>query len=283
MPAPKNNSLGRGLGSLIEGIPETIGVARHPSAPLVRDTVPVSAPDPGVSLPDETSSPTQAAPESVSVTTPSRWATPRHLILMGSFLLPVLLGGVVMGVVIGRPRLAPGVATLPVVAAPRVVVVTNTVRITAPAPAIHQPGIDIGEFKALEAEGLVPSCESNTTVRLAFAEPLFSSRVVLDPEQDELLMQVGAILARHAGQWDVRVTGYADATPLKNGGPFRDNQELGLARAVEVIRYFWHQANVPMTMMHAASNGDGRLLFPGDDEATRRRNRTVTILIRTRP
>ena len=282
MPAPKNNSLGRGLGSLIEGVPETIGVARHPSAPPVRDTVPVAAPDSGVSLPDEPPAPTQAAPESVSETTPSQWATPRHLILMGACLLPVLLGGVGLGVVIGRPRLAPVVATSPVAAAPRVVVVTNTVRI-APAPAIRQPVIDAREFKALEAEGLVTACESNTTVRLAFAEPLFSSRLVLDPEQDELLMQVGAILARHAGQWDVRVTGHADATPLRNGGSFRDNQELGLARAVEVIRYFWRQAHVPMTMMHAASDGDERLLFPGDDEATRQRNRTVTLSIRTRP
>ena len=283
MPTPKNNSLGRGLGDLLGGVPETIGVARHSSAPSVRDTDPVAAPDPVVPVPDELPAPTPAAPEHFVAPAASSWATPRHLVVMGVCLLPVLLGGVGLGVIIGRSRPAPIAAVPPPVAVgPRVVVVTNTVRI-APAPAAPRPAVDAVEFKELETEGLATEVGLEGSVRLAFAAPLFSSRLVRDPEQDELLAKVGGILARHAGRWDVRVTGYSDATPLKKGGPFRDNQELGLARAVEVMRYFRRQANVPMAMMQASSAGGETPLFPGDDEATRRLNRTVTISIRTAP
>lgn len=283
MSAPKNSSLGRGLGDLLGGVPETIGVARHPSAPSVRETVPAAAPDPVVPVPVEPPAQTQAAPEHVVAPVASSWATPRHLVVMGTCLLVVLLGGVALGVFIGRPRPVPvAVVPPPVAVEPRVVVVTNTVRI-APAPAAPRPVVDASEFKELEAEGLATEVGPDGTVRLVFASPLFSSRLVRDPEQYELLVKVGGILARHAGQWDVQVTGYTDATPLKNGGPFRDNQELGLARAVEVMRHFWRQAHIPMAMMQASSAGGENPLFPGDDEATRRLNRTVTISIRPAP
>lgn len=283
MPAPKNNSLGRGLGDLLGGVPETIGVARQVPTPPGAEPVPAAVPDPAVSAPSEPPAPAQAAPESITeTTTPSRWATPRHLLLMGACLLPVLLGGFAMGYFIGRPRLAPVAATPPVAVAPRVVVVTNTVRI-APVPAIRQPAVETGEFKALEGEGLVTEVARDNTVRLIFEAPLFSTRLVLDPEQVGLLGKVGGILARHAGQWDVRITGHADATPLRNGGACRDNYELALARAAEVMRYFWRHERVPMTMMHAASYGDEKPPFPGEDEDSRRLNRTVTISIRTAP
>ena len=46
MPPPKNSSLGRGLGDLMGGLPQTIGVAKHPvsTPPPLQDNAAVAVP-----------------------------------------------------------------------------------------------------------------------------------------------------------------------------------------------------------------------------------------------
>jgi len=116
--------------------------------------------------------------------------------------------------------------------------------------------------------------------RVIFNEPVFSSRTVLDTERTGLLDQIGGVMAKHAGQWEVRVTGHTDTVPPRTGGPFQDNNELGLARATEVVRYLLRHTEVPASMIHAATVGQDLPPFTGDDAASRRKNRTVTLQIR---
>ena len=202
---------------------------------------------------------------------------------MGGLL--VFLVGVSAGYIIWHSAAKSETRPAPV-AQPRVVVVTNRVVVPAPAPVPSQrseEAVDGSEFKALEGSGIVSHLDGHGVLSLAFAAPLFSSRTTLDSDQEPCLGEVGAVLLRHVGQWEVVVTGHTDATPLKSGGALRDNKELGLARAVEVVRHLSRIEGVPMPMLRATSAGGLEPLFPGDDDASRRRNRTVTMQIRMVP
>lgn len=146
--------------------------------------------------------------------------------------------------------------------------------------AADSPGakVDPAAFTALVDRGMKVEPEG-TGVRLTFDAPLFTYRANLDSSQQELLKAVGSVLAVHSNDWSVVVTGHTDATPLRGSSPYRDNTELGLARASEVVRFLWREAGVPGRMVRVASAGDAAPLFPGDDPATQRRNRTATLRI----
>lgn len=307
MPPLKNGSLGRGLGDLLGGVPENLGVAgvsRSPLAPPVRP-----ADGPGVSPADEPPS----ADQPVSGSTPDVCETPAP---QGSALPPVrqnevccegagarergypempvakrcwtparavmafVVGGglILLAAVMGVWMKQASPAAIP----ERIVLVTNTVVKTVvaePAPAlVVRP--DTTELKALEEQGVTVRVEDDGSARVIFDEPVFSSRAILDPGQSALLDRLGEVMTRHASDWVVQVTGHTDSIAPRQGGPYRDNTELGLARATEVVRYLLRHAEVPAAMLRAATAGDSLPPFPGDDAAARRKNRTVTLTIR---
>ena len=138
--------------------------------------------------------------------------------------------------------------------------------------------IDSTDLQALASSGIQMS-ESNGTVILRFDAPLFSSRVALDPDQKKCLNQLGGVLAKHATEWRVTVVGHTDATPMRSTGPYQDNRELGLGRAVEVVRYWIRNSDIPASMLTAATAGDENPPFPGEDSESKLKNRTVTIRI----
>jgi flagellar motor protein MotB len=144
------------------------------------------------------------------------------------------------------------------------------------------PELDGAEFSALASEGLSLTMGSNGEACVVFDAPLFSSRAVLAGEAAGILKKVGEILVRHAGEWDVVVMGHTDAVPLRGNGLYRDNKELGLARAVEGVRYLIREAGVPAAMLYAATAGEEDPPYPGDDAKSRIKNRTVTLKIRLR-
>jgi outer membrane protein OmpA-like peptidoglycan-associated protein len=144
------------------------------------------------------------------------------------------------------------------------------------------PELDGAEFSALASEGLSFIMGSNGEACVVFDTSLFSSRAVLAGAAAGLLNKVGEILVRHAGEWDVVVMGHTDAVPLRGNGLYRDNKELGLARAVEGVRYLIREAGVPAAMLYAATAGEVDPPYPGDDPESRMKNRTVTLKIRLR-
>ena len=291
MPPPRNSSLGRGLGDLIDGVPRQIGVAGVrpvPAEPPASERPVVAAPDHAVTGQRETPpAPIPAQPE--RATPPERQAgqrTPARWLAIGAGGMALLFVGVFLGFQMAsrvRPRDSgtgekagecPELA--PPVQAPVVPVQPPVIATGSGASAVLDPS----DLEALAEKGLTLMHQAGGTVSLQFQEPLFTRRVALDPARMELLGQVGSVLANHAGEWEVTITGHADAVPLRNAAGFRDNQELGLARAVEVVRQLWRERRVPMTMLRAVSAGDANPPFPGDDDASRRKNRTVTMLIR---
>jgi len=156
---------------------------------------------------------------------------------------------------------------------PRVVVVTNTVEV--PAPVVEKVAPAASEFDGLKDKGLGVLVETNASLYVTFDEPVFSSRVKLDSDRADLLEAVGGILAKHAADWTVTIVGHTDAIPPRPNGPYRDNRELGLARATEALRFLMRH-DVPATMLEATTAGETDPPFPEDAA----KNRTVTFHIR---
>lgn len=151
--------------------------------------------------------------------------------------------------------------------------------IESPAAAPVVPVPELSEIKELAGQGLALTVESNGVARIVFDEPLFSTRVTLADDGKALLQKLGALLAAHGAEWSVVVVGHTDAIPLRGGGLYRDNKELGLARAMEVSRYLMREAGVSSDMLQAATAGEDHPPHPGDEAESRRKNRTVTLRI----
>lgn len=267
MPPPKNGSLGRGLGDLLGGVPETIGVAGVPPQSVGTHADAKSL----VAEPVEE----QAAPEFGLVVGKPCW-TPARLIMMFSAGLFMILIGVGFGMWAGLRQKQ----YLPV-AAP-VVFVTNTLSLP-PERSPSESVVDTSDLDSLKAVGIRVNRESGGTVRITFESPLFSSRVIVDPAQTPVLNQLGGVLVRHSQDWEAKVIGHTDSIPMRGSGLYRDNRELGLARATEVIRVLCREANVPASMMVAATAGDENPPFADNDPEASRKNRTVTLVIRMLP
>ena len=281
MPPLKNGSLGRGLGDLLGGVPENLGVAgaSRPNRVPPESVVPEGASE----IPASQSSALQPAadggassrePASLNSPVEKRSWTPVRAAMAFVAGIGLVVVGAGMGVWLSQK---------PLVAIPeRIVLVTNTVVKTVmaqPAPSVVSARVDVAELQALEGQGLKGVVEGDGSARIIFDEPVFSSRVVLDPGRTGLLEQLGEVLASHSSDWDVQVTGHTDTVPPRTGGPYRDNNELGLARATEVVRYLLRHTEVPASMIHTATAGENQPPFPGDDAESHRKNRTVTLQI----
>lgn len=156
----------------------------------------------------------------------------------------------------------------------------------APAPVVEVPVVarvarvlELSGIRALEGQGVALTLESDGEARIVFEEPLFSSRVTLADDGKVVLQKLGAVLAAHGAEWSVVVVGHTDSVPLRGGGLYRDNKELGLARAMEVVRYLMREAGLSATMLQAATAGEDSPPYPGDEAECRRKNRTVTMRV----
>ncbi|MEI8139697.1 MAG: ParB/RepB/Spo0J family partition protein [bacterium] len=206
---------------------------------------------------------------------------PMRVVMFGVVGILLLMLGAGMGLGIGRsasaelsvdnPRAAASLVSEPI---------DTSVAVTEEPLAVPKPPeLDVSEFKALESEGVSLVMESNGMAQVTFDVPLFSSRAALADAGGALLKKLGAIFINRGAEWVVVVTGHTDAIPLRGSGLYRDNQELGLARATEVVRYLIREAHVPAAMLHAVTAGEDNPPFPGDDADSRRKNRTVTLQV----
>lgn len=183
-----------------------------------------------------------------------------------------LIIGAGLGLMTGKRVVA--VAPAP---APVVLVVTNTLEVPVPVAAVAAPAAS--EFDGLKDKGLGVTVGKDSFLQVTFDEPAFSSRATLDPDRAELLEAVADVLVKHSGDWHVTIVGHTDAIPPRATGPYRDNRELGLARATEGLRFLMRH-DVPAAMLEAATAGEENPPFPGDSPGTRIKNRTITLRIR---
>lgn len=225
--------------------------------------------------------PTAESVEPVKLVIEKRCWTPARGVMVLAAVILLLLLGAVSGLWLGRQGswTARSAQVEPIVVES---VVAPVPVVAEPQGEVEIPVLDHSELKVLASDGVTLVLESKGWVRVVFESPLFSSRATLAGEGAEVLHKLGAILIKHGQEWEVVVTGHTDAVPLRGNGLYRDNKELGLARAMEVVRYLMREANVPAGMLRAATAGEEAPPFPGVDAESRLKNRTVTLQVRLR-
>lgn len=119
------------------------------------------------------------------------------------------------------------------------------------------------------------------------SEVLFpSGSDVLQPQgQDEMRKLADAIIQLNREipsdiNWIIRVDGHTDNVPVSSGR-FADNWQLSTARAAAVVR-FLVAAGVPAQRLAATGFGEFQPLTPGDDAASRARNRRIELKLTER-
>ena len=116
-------------------------------------------------------------------------------------------------------------------------------------------------------------------IRVQFGESVLfqSGHAELKPEAYGPLLKLGAILkiVPHT----IVVEGHTDPIPLGEGSPFRDNYELSLARAMQVVDVLIKQGGIPSSQIAAAAYGEHRPRSSNGSRVGRRLNRRVEIAV----
>ena len=134
--------------------------------------------------------------------------------------------------------------------------------------------------QTLRIDGVnVASTDGVTTV--TFENPVFARYVTMTPPAEQVLRALADALGRIEPSVSVRVLGHTDDTPVHAGSLYRDNYALGLARAVNVVRFLRYNAGLTNTPLAAVSEGDANPPFANNSPGERAKNRTVTMEITT--
>ena len=120
--------------------------------------------------------------------------------------------------------------------------------------------------------------ERGIVVSLLTDRVLFDSgSVALKPEMKQILDALGGPL-RDTDR-SVLVEGHTDDRPVRGGRRYVDNMELSTLRACNVVRYLIESGEINPRRMSAAGYAEYRPVVPNRDEAARRRNRRIDIVI----
>ena len=90
-----------------------------------------------------------------------------------------------------------------------------------------------------------------------------------------LMDKIGAIVSQTG--YNVRIEGHTDNLPIMNQR-FPSNWELSTARAVNVLRYFVEQLQIPARRLSAVGFGEFQPKYPNDTAANQAKNRRVEII-----
>jgi flagellar motor protein MotB len=156
-----------------------------------------------------------------------------------------------------------------------------TAPVTVPASPSPSPTADA----AATLDGLdlqVPGVRvrrSPGEISVAFRRGLFRRDAVLSADGRAVLAALGARLRPAAGRLEVTVIGHTDASPLRAGGEYAGNMELGLARAAVAREVLREASGVPTARISVASLGGALPPYRGAGADAAARNRTVTLRI----
>ncbi|GLZ11157.1 hypothetical protein Acsp04_13920 [Actinomadura sp. NBRC 104425] len=116
-------------------------------------------------------------------------------------------------------------------------------------------------------------------ISVTFRRGLFRRDAVLSADGRAVLAALGARLRPAAGRLEVTVIGHTDASPLRAGGEYAGNMELGLARATVAREVLREASGVPTARISVASLGGALPPYRGEGADAAARNRTVTLRI----
>jgi len=133
----------------------------------------------------------------------------------------------------------------------------------------------------LEVPGAKVTSEGGVKI-VTFDEGLFVGGTRLGRAARKKLDAVGDQLAPYGDRLLVTVIGCTDNVPLNRGSRYEDNQQLGLVRAEEVVRYLREKTGLPGGAFKTLSYGERWTPYPNDSPANRARNRTAVLRISAR-
>jgi chemotaxis protein MotB len=117
------------------------------------------------------------------------------------------------------------------------------------------------------AKGIVMTLSEKALFRLGEAQITDRAR--------QLLNKIGAIISQTG--YYVRIEGHTDNWPVKNER-FPSNWELSTARAVNVLRYFVENLQIPARRLSAVGFGEYQPKYTNSTAENRARNRRVEII-----
>lgn len=148
-----------------------------------------------------------------------------------------------------------------------------------PVQPIIQPVVtSVAKPTDLGGKGTMVTAEGNEKIVL-FESGLFASGAKLSREGESMLLNLGQQLAPRAHSVSITVIGCTDNMPVSGHKEYKDNQSLGLMRAVAALRVLQSSSRIPTTAFKTVSYGAKWSPFPNDTAASRARNRTVVLRI----
>lgn len=158
----------------------------------------------------------------------------------------------------------------------------NSLQPEAPAPEAGMVPPPPTAWPTLEGAGIT-SQNSSRSMRIIFNEGLFSTATRFSPSAVATLTALATQLRGQMDGYHLVIEGHTDATPVVSvGSHYVDNFALGMARAEAVKRVLIETGSLAADTMRTASAGDSAPPFPNDTEASRMRNRTVTLTLTRR-
>jgi flagellar motor protein MotB len=148
----------------------------------------------------------------------------------------------------------------------------------ATLPSSPQVPPDIGR----DVVGFQRLSEGNEIVFIPDSGLFASGSAALTVRAKGLLTTLGRHLEPYRNNLGIRVVGYTDHSPMMRNGGFKDNNALGMARAVTVYEFLRWNTEIPSVALSLASNGDVGAPYSASGEATSARNRTVVIRVTAR-
>lgn len=120
--------------------------------------------------------------------------------------------------------------------------------------------------------------EGNERV-IIFKKGLFEKGAILRPDAKILLADLGKRLGVYGGRILIKIYGITNNIPLAADDKYRDNFDLGKARAVAVYDHFRETTNLTADRLLIGSFGEKLPPFPNDTPEGRAKNQTVIIKI----
>ncbi|MBW1980208.1 MAG: flagellar motor protein MotB [Deltaproteobacteria bacterium] len=133
------------------------------------------------------------------------------------------------------------------------------------------------KYEQLVSDG-VEVKKSRRGLRIRFKDRILfrAGGTKLDPEVMPLLDRLAEIIRR--SRFRVSVEGHTDDIPV-HSKRFKDNWQLSLARAIEVVKYFTEVKDLSANRFRVGGFGSSRPLVPNTSQANRQRNRRIEVFL----
>jgi chemotaxis protein MotB len=132
------------------------------------------------------------------------------------------------------------------------------------------------EFQEFKTSIEIAVEEEEITIRMMGEATFDTGRAVLKKNFAPLLLKIGEVLSKTKGE--IIIAGHTDNIPL-NGGPYRSNLGLSMARAGSVAEYLLKSTSIDPKRLSTMGFGEYRPLESNDTVQGRQKNRRVEIIV----